>query len=254
VTAGAECRIQSLDVSRADFARFRQQIHELGHASLNQTLVYSNHASPLVLFYHLGYHHFFPGDKRGATPLPGTHGFAKGISPGLDIAAKTIGDKQEGSLFGALLDLCRQLLEHSLVPGARDNPAQPEARRNTKSHRHPEHLTLLEFDIHLVGLHLNQVHRLLRHLRFMEPLAMGARLLPPTANRSFVQLESDDYRLQGTTQREQRYDKGKGLWRILLAVKQSSLSGAESLLAGSATPTLAQAIMDAEVSSILETS
>jgi len=87
----------------------------------------------------------------------------------------------------------------------------------------------------------------------MEPLAMGTRLLAPTPDGSFVQVESRDYRLKGTTPREQSHDKGDGLRRILLPVKQRPLSGAESLLARGATPTLAQTIMDTNVAGVLET-
>ena len=116
MTTGTEGRIQTLDVSRADFALLWQQSHQLGHASLNQTLVYSNDTSPLVLLHHLGYHHPTPNNQGRATSLPGLLRFAKGIAPRLDIAPKTIGDEQEGGVLRAPLDRCRQLLEQLLVP------------------------------------------------------------------------------------------------------------------------------------------
>ena len=112
----------------------------------------------------------------------------------------------------------------------------------------------MEFDVHLVGLYLHQIHRLLGYLDFMKSLAVLACLLTPGMHGAFVNLEGFDDRLERTAVRKKCNDPSNGLRRILFAVKHGSVGDAEGLGAGGASVALFEAVVDTNVVLILQTS
>src|SRR5258706_13403392 len=118
-------RIEPLDVSGTDFALLGQQRPQLLQTALDQTLVYSDDASFVVLLDHLSNHHLRPGQKLGTTTFSRVLGFAEGVLPGFDIAAKTIGNQKDRSHYRTTFDLACQFVQHRLVSGACEDSSQP---------------------------------------------------------------------------------------------------------------------------------
>ena len=84
-----------------------------------------------------------------------------------------------------------------------------------------------------------------------ELLAVLARFLAPTLNGSFIDLKGSDDGLKRTAPRQKRDDPDNGFHRILFGMKERSFGGSKRLLAGSASPALAQTIMDTQVALVL---
>ena len=99
-----------------------------------------------------------------------------------------------------------------------------------------------------------QIQGLLSNLDFMKSLAMLPRLRAPSRHGSFIDGKSRHDGLERTSQGQECDHPNYGFGRILFAVKERSLRGAEGLLTGAATIALAQAIMDTNVALVLQTS
>src|SRR5438105_1551629 len=66
--------------------------------------------------------------------------------------------------------------------------AQPEPGRYTEGHRHPDDDLLLELDVNLIGLHLDQIHRMADDQVVVSGLAMPTGSIVPVSDRALVEV------------------------------------------------------------------
>lgn len=253
MASGAKSGVYPLYIRRTDFATLAQKRCQKLRLSLNQTFVDPDDMTALILFDHLGDDDVLPFDQSGATAFPSMLRIAESSLPNLDISAETVRNQQDWSFDRTTFDLIGEFLQHVLIASRGNDPAQPESGVGAYRHRHPDDFPFLKFDVHLVGLHLLEIHLALNDFLFMELFAMFARLFLPAFDSSFIHEESIHDRLEWAAECQQREHEHEQDYfgGILFSVEESPLGGAKSFAASDAFETVAVDVMVNNISTIL---
>ena len=119
-----------------------------------------------------------PWTKAWLSASARVHGIAKGLANGADVRHQAIGTDQQGATCRTAPHPLDQPPDQGHITLLADRTAQPQARRDHHSQRHP-HDAALFLDTEFIGLHLSQVPWL-----FDQVLVHGLSCRPERAHQS----------------------------------------------------------------------